>query len=91
MRDPMSAFDGTSAPSDGITAEGYYRLPNVAGNRDELVAGEVIREPMPSFDHGAAAMRIARVVDDHVAQHRLAERSRAPRDRRSRGARSHSA
>lgn len=71
MRDPMTAFDGTSALSDGLTAEGYYRLPNVAGNRDELVAGEVIREPMPSFGHGAAAMRIARVVDEHVARHRL--------------------
>lgn len=71
MRDVTTDSDGASALVDGLTAEGYYTLPNVAGHRDELVAGEVIREPMPSFGHGATAMRIARVLDEHVARHGL--------------------
>lgn len=71
MRYPMTPLGKTSTLTDGYTAERYYRLPNLPGQRDELVAGEVIREPMPSFGHGATAMRIARVLDEHVGRHRL--------------------
>lgn len=68
---PTGPLDENLMLTDGISAERYYTLPEIPGYRDELVAGEVIREPMPSFGHGATALRIAHLLTGHVDRNRL--------------------
>ena len=72
---PTLRFDGPSIlsdePSGPFTAEGYYTLPNVEGYRDELVAGSVVMEPMPSFGHGAASLRVGYLLNRHIDEHKI--------------------
>lgn len=46
-------------------AEEFYALPE-ADSREELYRGQIIREPLPSFGHGALAVRIASLLDAWV-------------------------
>jgi Uma2 family endonuclease len=55
-----------------LTAEEYAHLPDREdGHKDELVRGSVVCEPPPSFDHGATALRIARLLAELVERHDL--------------------
>ena len=56
------------APPPGVrllTAEEYFALPD-DGRRTELVNGEVIELPPPSFIHGVVCGRIVRRLGDYV-------------------------
>lgn len=68
------------APAEGeapgrelLKAEEYYLLPEEPGWRDELVEGSVVREPMPSFGHGSASVKIARLLGNWVEPRGLGE------------------
>lgn len=57
-----------------LTAGEYARLPDRDdGYKDELVQGSVVCEPPPSYDHGATALRIARLLADFVERYGLGE------------------
>lgn len=74
MRYPTTPLDTTLTLTDGLSAEAFYGLPEEDdGYREELVAGQVIREPMPGFVHGATEVRISRRVAEHAERHGLGE------------------
>lgn len=61
-------------PIRPLTAGEYALFPDRNdGYKDELVRGSVVCEPPPSFDHGATALRIARLLAEFVERHDLGE------------------
>jgi Uma2 family endonuclease len=52
-----------------ITAEELWAMPN--NERRELVRGEVRTMAPPGFDRGAVSHNVARLIGNHVADHRL--------------------
>jgi Uma2 family endonuclease len=55
-----------------LTAEEFARLPNPAdGSKQELVRGEVITTPAPSFFHGIVQVNIASLMTLHARRHKL--------------------
>ena len=54
--------------ASNLHAEEFFALPEVDA-REELVRGDVVREPMPTFGHGAVAVRIASILDTWVRRH----------------------
>ncbi|MFP3940894.1 MAG: Uma2 family endonuclease [Thermoanaerobaculia bacterium] len=65
--------EGEATDGGLLSAEEYYRLPEEPGWRDELVEGSVVREPMPSFGHGSASVRIASLLLEWVEPRKLGE------------------
>jgi Uma2 family endonuclease len=53
-----------------MTLEELYALPD-DGTKQELQAGILISEPLPSFRHGRVAAAIAYELRTHVRRHRL--------------------
>jgi len=51
-----------------LTAEQFAELPDVEGPC-ELIRGEVVVSPPPSFDHGAVCAEVARLVGNYVKEH----------------------
>jgi len=49
----------------GLRAEEFAALPEVDA-REELVRGDVVREPLPAFGHGVAAARVGAILDTWV-------------------------
>ncbi len=62
LQDPA----GPGLDSERLTAESYSTLRDGDDSHDELVAGSVIREPLPAFGHGRVAARIGRLLDEWV-------------------------
>lgn len=58
----MEHPEGTSRH---LSAEEFAVLPEVDA-REELVRGDVVREPLPAFGHGLAAVRIGTILDTWV-------------------------
>lgn len=55
-----------------LTAEEFSRLPNPPdGSKQELVKGEIVTMPPPSFTHGFHQGRIYTLMDQHVRSHNL--------------------
>lgn len=61
--------DGPS-PSGPLRADEFYALPET-DDREELVRGDVVREPLPGFGHGAVAVRVAALLDEWVRPREL--------------------
>ncbi len=59
-----------SAPRSLLTAEELFDLPDDAG-RFELVEGELAHMTLTGGEHGALAVRIGRLLDEHVEAHDL--------------------
>lgn len=58
------------APPETLSAEDLpYLEPEV--DRVELVAGSVVRQPPPGFDHGAVSLAVGSVLRAFVREHRL--------------------
>lgn len=53
-----------------VTEEALYTLPD-DGSRHELVAGRLVAEPRPAFDHGELQVRMAHLLVSFVAPRRL--------------------
>ena len=53
-----------------ITAEEFAEMHGIA-EPCELIRGEIVVSPPPSFDHGFVCVQIARVVGNYVAEKRL--------------------
>jgi len=51
-------MDHAEITGRGLRAEEFAALPEVDA-REELVRGDVIREPLPAFGHGTVAVRIS--------------------------------
>ncbi len=58
--------------SRALTAEEYSRTPDAPdGTKDELVRGQVVCEPPPSFGHGVVSTKIAHLLLSFVEEHEL--------------------
>ncbi len=57
-----------SAPHSRMTAEELFDLPD-HGSRFELVQGELAHMPPTGGEQGALAVRIGRLLDEHVQAH----------------------
>ena len=53
-----------------MTAEEFYRLPN-NGQVQELVAGRIVSEPVPSMEHGRVAARFVALLDKFISARKL--------------------
>jgi len=53
-----------------LTAEEFYRLPN-NGQVQELVAGRIVSEPVPSMEHGRVAAKIVALLDNFISARKL--------------------
>ena len=60
----------TSGPDRLITIEEYARLPETQ-ERVELLRGRLVREPRPTYGHGALQARLAHLLTRHIEQHGL--------------------
>src|SRR5512145_2437619 len=60
----------TSGSDHLITLEEYTRLPRTQ-ERVELLRGRLIREPRPTYGHGALQARLAYLLTRHIEQHQL--------------------
>jgi Uma2 family endonuclease len=67
---PMSSADITSRDRPLLTAEEYARLPD-DDYVTELVRGQVVREPFPSYLHASLQARLAERLVRHIREHRL--------------------
>lgn len=55
-----------------LTAEEFSKLPNpVDGSKQELVRGEVVTMPPPSFLHGIVQLNVATILKVFTRQHKL--------------------
>ena len=55
-----------------LTAEEFSKLPNpIDGSKQELVRGEVVTMPPPSFLHGIVQVNIATLLKVFAKQHKL--------------------
>lgn len=61
----MTEEPGGPSSSGPLHAEEFYALPET-DHREELVRGDVVREPLPGFGHGAVAVRVAGLLDAWV-------------------------
>ena len=59
-----------SAPRSRMTAEELFDRPD-DGSRFELVQGELAHMTLTGGEHGALAVRIGRLLDEHVEAHDL--------------------
>ena len=59
-----------SAPRPRMTAEELFDLPD-DGGRFELIGGELAHMTPTGGEHGALAVRIGRLLDEHVEAHDL--------------------
>jgi len=66
---PLPSEPGGS-PLVSYLAEEFYALPETDA-REELYRGLIIREPLPSFGHGAVAVRMASLLDAWVRPRNL--------------------
>jgi len=66
---PLPSEPGGS-PLVSYLAEEFYALPETDA-REELYRGQITREPLPSFGHGAVAVRIASLLDAWVRPRNL--------------------
>lgn len=55
-----------------LTLENLDSMPE-DGLHHELQAGVLVSEPLPGFRHGKTALRIGRLLGDHVGRHGLGE------------------
>jgi len=64
-------MDHADITGRGLRAEEFAALPEVDA-REELVRGDVVREPLPAFGHGVVAARIGTILDTWVRRRRSA-------------------
>jgi Uma2 family endonuclease len=57
--------------TEKLTADEFLALPEVSGERRELIAGEIVVSPRPTRSHAYTAGKLFRVLDDHVQAHGL--------------------
>lgn len=76
----MSAVAGRASASPvKVTYEDYLHFPN-DGKRYQILDGEVFVSPAPTLRHQAVLRNLARILDRHVATHRLGQIFFAPVD-----------
>ncbi len=57
---------------DTLTAQEFARLPNPAdGSKQELVRGEIVKMPPPSFLHGIVQLNVATLLKVFAKEHNL--------------------
>lgn len=63
-----------------FTVEDYLNLPESETERYELVEGELVMVPAPSWFHQIVSKRLFRILDSFVREHDLGEVQYAPLD-----------
>lgn len=57
-----------------LTAEEFSQIPDpIDGSKQELIAGEIVSMPPPSFNHGRTQVLLATILSMFVEEHQLGQ------------------